>query len=225
MRHISITEHVGALENAEGFPLNKPMDVLVGCEWSGVVRDAFNLLGHNAVSCDLLDSPMPGPHIVGDVLEVARSKPWDMLIVFPPCTYLSSSGLHWNKRRPERAQKTEEALGFVRDLLSLPIKRKALENPVGCISTRIKRYTQIIQPNQFGADASKTTCLWLENLPPLQPIWHVRPRIVDGKKRWANQTDSGQNRLPPSADRDQLRGKTYPGVGAAMAMQWGGDCR
>lgn len=225
MKNVSIASPSGVSEGTEAFPFNRPMDVLVGCEWSGRVRDAFNLLGHNAVSCDLLESPMPGPHIVGDVLEVARSRDWDMLIAFPPCTYLSSSGLHWNKRRPERAQLTEEALAFVRELFALRIKRKALENPVGCISTRIKPYTQIIQPHQFGADASKTTCLWLENLPPLRPTWHVRPRIVDGKKRWANQTDSGQNRLPPSANRGQQRGETYAGVAAAMALQWGGDCR
>ena len=145
---------------------------------------------------------------------------WDLMIAHPPCTYLTVSGLHWNKRNPERAKHTEEALEFVQFLLSAPIKRIALENPIGCISTRIEPPTQIIQPYQFGEDASKATCLWLKNLPPLQHTGYVEPRIVDGKKRWANQTDSGQNRLGPSPDRWKIRSKTYQGIADAMAQQW-----
>lgn len=201
------------------------MRVLVACEWSGAVRDAFRRCGHDAWSCDLVpcapDSEFASFHIEGDVRAVIGGG-WDMMIAFPECKFLSGSGLHWNKRTPGRAEKTEEALAFVRTLMSAPIKKKALENPVGCISTRIRRPDQIIQPYWFGADASKKTCLWLEGLPPLAPTAYVRPRYADGKPRWANQTDSGQNRLGPSDDRARLRGKTYPGVADAMAIQWGG---
>lgn len=142
------------------------------------------------------------------------------MIAHPPCTYLTVSGLHWNKRNPERAALTEEALDFVRLLLDAPIKHIALENPIGCISSRIRPPDQIIQPYQFGEDASKATCLWLKNLPPLQHTKYVEPRIVDGKKRWSNQTDSGQNRLGPSPDRWKIRSKTYQGIADAMADQW-----
>jgi hypothetical protein len=146
---------------------------------------------------------------------------WDLMVAHPPCTYLSSSGLHWNKRRPERAQQTEDALGFVRVLLAAPVAHIALENPIGCISSRIRKPDQTIQPWQYGHDASKATCLWLKNLPLLRATGTVEPRLVDGKKRWANQTDSGQNRLPPSADRWKLRSTTYQGIADAMAAQWG----
>jgi hypothetical protein len=142
------------------------------------------------------------------------------MIAHPPCTYLCSSGLHWNKRRPGRAEETEKALEFVRRLLDAPMPRIALENPVGCISTRIRPYDQAIQPYQFGHDASKKTCLWLKNLPPLRPTKMVEPRMVNGKPRWGNQTDSGQNKLPPSADRWAIRSETYQGIAQAMAEQW-----
>jgi hypothetical protein len=146
---------------------------------------------------------------------------WDLMIAHPPCTYLCSSGLHWNKRRPERAQMTEEALQFVRSLLDAPIPRIALENPIGAISTRIRKPDQTIQPYQYGHDASKSTCLWLKGLPPLRPTKMIEPRIVNGKPRWGNQTDSGQNKLPPSEDRWKLRSETYQGIAEAMAHQWG----
>lgn len=198
------------------------MRVLVACEHSGRVRDAFAAQGHDAMSCDLMPSDTPGEHYEGDVRDLLTPGwEWDMLIAFPPCTYLSVSGLHWNKRRPERAAKTEAALGFVRLLLEQPIPRIALENPVGCISSRIRKPDQIIQPYQFGDDASKKTCLWLKGLPLLRPTEYVEPRIVDGRKRWANQTDSGQNRLGPSPERARIRSLTYPGIAAAMASQWG----
>jgi hypothetical protein len=142
------------------------------------------------------------------------------MIAHPPCTYLSVSGQHWNKRRPERVQLTEDALDFVRLLLDAPIDRIALENPIGIISTRIRKPDQIVQPYQFGDDASKATCLWLKNLPLLQPTRHVEPRICGGKRRWANQTDSGQNRLGPSPDRWKERSITYQGIANAMAAQW-----
>lgn len=146
---------------------------------------------------------------------------WDLMIAHPPCTYLCSSGLHWNKRRPERALLTEESLDFVRLLMNAPIPRIAIENPIGCIGTRIRKADQTIHPHQFGHDASKATCLWLKGLPLLVPTAHVAPRLVDGKKRWANQTDSGQNSLPPSDDRWKIRSATYAGIAEAMATQWG----
>ena len=152
------------------------------------------------------------------------------MIAHPSCTYLCVSGLHWNVRRPERKAKTEEALEFVRLLMEAPIPHIAIENPVGCISTRIRKPDQYIQPYQFGHDASKKTGLWLKNLPMLVSTSQVTPRLVNGKKRcgtpyiakrWSNQTDSGQNRLGPSPDRWKLRSKTYEGIAAAMAAQWG----
>jgi hypothetical protein len=191
------------------------MRVLVGCEFSGVVRDAFAARGHDAWSCDLLPTERAGNHLRCDVRGVLADG-WDMAIFHPPCTYLASSGLHWNKRRPGRAALTEEALKFVRTLLAAPIERIALENPVGCISTRIRKPEQIIQPWMFGEDASKATCLWLKGLPPLVPTDIIR------RGRYANQTAGGQNRLAPSPDRWKERSRTYPGIAAAMAEQWGG---
>ena len=196
------------------------MRVLVACEYSGAVRDAFRARGHDAMSCDLLPTDVPGPHYQGDVFDVIGDG-WDLMIAHPPCTYLSSSGLHWNGRVEGRAAKTEDALAFVRALLDAPISRIAVENPVGCIGTRIRKADQTIQPHQFGDDASKATCLWLKGLPLLTPTAHVPGRDVNGRLRWANQTDSGQNRLAPSADRWKLRSATFPGIAAAMADQWG----
>jgi hypothetical protein len=200
--------------------------VLVACEFSGVVRRAFAAKGHTVYSCDLLPAEDDSDfHIIGDVTTLLNggylgNNWWDLMIAHPPCDYLCVSGLHWNKRRPERALLTEKALEFVRLLLDAPIDRIALENPIGCISTAIRRPDQIIQPYHFGEDASKSTCLWLKNLPPLQPTSYVAPRLVDGRKRWSNQTDSGQNRLGPSPDRWRQRSRTYPGIANAMAEQW-----
>jgi len=199
------------------------MRVLVACEYSGTVRDAFRAAGHYAMSCDLLPTDVDGPHYQGDVRDIINDG-WDIMIAHPPCTYLCSSGLHWNKRVEGRAAKTEEALEFVQFLLDAPIPRIALENPIGCIGTRIRKADQTIQPWQFGHDASKSTCLWLKGLPVLIPTEIIDPRIVDGKKRWANQTDSGQNRLPPSEDRWKIRSETYAGIAKAMANQWGDLC-
>jgi hypothetical protein len=203
--------------------LSRSLNVLVGCEYSGAVSGAFRALGHAAFSCDLLpaDNGDTRFHYQRDVFDVLeREGPWDLAIFHPPCTYLCSSGLHWNKRRPDRAAQTEEALEFVRRLMACGVPHWALENPMGCISTRIRKYDDLIQPWQFGDDASKATCLWTHNLPKLVPTQIVPPRIVDGKKRWGNQTDSGQNRLPPSADRWKLRSATYPGIAQAMAVQY-----
>ena len=144
------------------------MKVGVLCEFSGIVRDAFIRRGHDAVSCDLLPTESPGPHLQGDCLSFDWSG-FDLLICHPPCTYLAVSGLHWNKRVPGRAEKTEEALRFVRALFDLPCPRIVLENPVSCISTRIRKPDQIIQPWMFGHPESKATCLWLRFVPPLKP--------------------------------------------------------
>ena len=197
------------------------MRILIACEYSGRVRDAFRAAGHDAWSCDLLPCDAdPAYHIQGDVVPLL-GQGWDLMVAHPPCTYLCSSGLHWNKRVEGRQAKTEAALDFVRTLLSCPIPRVAIENPVGCISTRIRKPDQTIQPWQFGHDASKATCLWLKGLPLLRPTAIISPRMVDGKPRWANQTDSGQNRLGPSADRWKIRSETYSGIATAMAQQWG----
>lgn len=146
------------------------MRVLIACEFSGVVRRAFRARGHDAWSCDLLPASDGSEfHMVGDVRCGILDDGWDVLIAHPPCTYLAVSGLHWNTKRPERAALTEDALEFVRELFDAPVAKIALENPVGCISTRIRKPDQIIQPWQFGHDASKATCLWLKGLPPLTP--------------------------------------------------------
>lgn len=196
------------------------MRVLIACEYSGTVRDAFARLGHYALSCDLLPTDQGGPHYQGDVQDILHDG-WDLMIAHPPCTYLCSSGLHWNKRTPGREELTLESLEFVRLLLNAPIPKIALENTIGRISTAIRKPDQTIQPYQFGHDASKSTCLWLKGLPLLMPTQHIEPRLVDGKKRWGNQTDSGQNKLGPSEDRWKIRSTTFQGIAEAFASQWG----
>lgn len=196
------------------------MRVLIACEYSGRVRDAFLRAGHDALSCDLLPTDVPGPHYQGDVTDILNDG-WDLMVAHPPCTYLSVSGMHWTKRGLRDPQLTEDALVFVRLLMDAPIGRIALENPVSVISSRIRKPDQIIAPYMFGHDASKKTCLWLKNLPPLIATQTVEPRIINGLKRWGNQTDSGQNKLPPSADRWKIRSETYQGIADAMAQQWG----
>lgn len=193
--------------------------VLVACEYSGTVRDAFIAAGHDAMSCDLLPTDAPGPHYQGDVRNVLYDG-WDLMVAHPPCTYLSVSGMHWTARGLRDPQLTEDALDFVRLLMDAPIDHIAIENPRSVISTRIRPKDQSVQPYQFGHDASKDTWLWLKGLPPLVPTKYVEPRIVDGKKRWANQTDSGQNKLPPTEDRWKIRSETYTGIAQAMAEQW-----
>lgn len=194
------------------------MRVLVACEFSGTVRRAFAVLGHDVISCDFLPSEDDSPyHYQGDVCDMLEQK-WDLMIAHPPCTYLAVSGLHWNGRIPGRAQKTEEALNFVLMLMAADIPHIAIENPVSCISSRIRKPDQIIQPWWFGEDASKKTCLWLKGLPPLVETNRLPG---DGKTRRANQTASGQNKLAPSPDRWKERSRTYEGIANAMAEQWG----
>jgi hypothetical protein len=194
------------------------MKILVACEYSGRVREAFRAKGHDAWSCDLLPAEDNSKyHLDVDVLDLLNEG-WDMMIAHPPCTYLAVSGLHWNNRVEGRAQKTEEALEFVQKLLDAPIDKICLENPVSCISTRIRKPDQIIQPWYFGEDASKKTCLWLKNLPKLEDTNRL-PGTA--RTRRANQTESGQNRLGPSKDRWKERSRTYNGIALAMAQQWG----
>jgi hypothetical protein len=194
--------------------------VLVACEYSGTVRDAFIRAGHDALSCDLLPTDAPGPHYQGNVMDVIGDG-FDLMVAHPPCTYLSVSGMHWTTRGLRDPQLTTDALAFVRLLMNAPIPRIAIENPVSIISSQIAKPDQIIQPWMFGHDASKKTCLWLKGLPMLTPTQTIAPRMVNGKPRYANQTDSGQNRLAPSADRWKIRSETYSGIADAMAQQWG----
>lgn len=200
----------------------KILNVLIACEFSGIVRNEFRKLGHNAWSCDLeptLDNSVY--HYQGDIKDIldntSEHPKWDLMIAFPPCTYLCSSGLHWNKRRPERQQQTDDALEFVRYLMNADVECIALENPIGCISTAIRKPDQIIQPWQFGHPESKTTCLWLKTLPKLKPT-NILEKPSCGY--WNNQTPSGQNKLGPSKDRWKKRSLTYKGIGEAMANQW-----
>ena len=196
------------------------MRVLVACEYSGRVRDAFLAKGHEAMSCDLLPTDAPGPHYQGDVFDIINDG-WDLMIAHPPCTYLSVSGMHWTTRGLRDPKLTEDALDFVQKLLDAPIAKIALENPVSVISSRIRKPDQIVNPYEFGHDASKKTCLWLKNLQKLIATDYVAPRVINGRKRWGNQTDSGQNKLAPSDDRWKIRSATYEGIAKAMAEQWG----
>ena len=191
--------------------------ILVACEYSGRVRDEFAARGWDAWSCDFEPSDTEGQHYRGDVRDLLPQQ-WDMMIAFPPCTYLCVSGMHWTTRGFRDSKLTDEALEFVRLLMEAPIHRIAIENPVGVVSTRLRKPNQIINPWQFGDDASKRTCLWLKNLPLLT---HTEILPVPPSGRWSNQTSSGQNNLGPSSTRWKERSKTYPGIARAMAEQWG----
>lgn len=194
--------------------------ILIGCEISGRVRDAFNARGLDAWSCDLRPSRSGGPHILGDVLSVLGWDCWHAAIVFPPCQYLARSGLHWNGRVEGRDALTAEAVDFVRAIMAARVPMLAIENPSGRIGTAIRPADQLIQPYQFREDASKATCLWLRGLPLLRPTGWVHGRMIFGRERWSNQTDSGNNRLPQSKTRADKRAATFPGVADAMAAQW-----
>lgn len=240
------------------------MNVLIACEYSGTVRDAFTRAGHYAVSCDLLPTESPGLHHQGDIVEALSPGgalshiKWDLMIAHPDCTYLTCSAewcykdreLQTKKLSPsklygvERRAAREKALKFVRWLMDLPIPHIAIENPVGVISTRICKADQYIQPYEYGEDASKRTGLWLKGLPILQGTEFIPGRMVCecghtfkddaqdkygcpdccgdniARPRWSNQTDSGQNRLPPSTDRWKQRALFYQGWANVMAQQW-----
>ena len=181
------------------------MKVAVLCEFSGTVRDAFIRRGHDAISCDLLPTEAPGPHIQGDLREHDWSG-FDLIIAHPPCTHLAVSGSRWFKNKQTQQA---EALEFVRWIMALPVPRLALENPVSIISSRIRKPDQIIQPWQFGHGETKATCLWLQGLPKLVPT-----NIVEGRA-------AKVHKCPPGPDRWKIRSKTYQGIAEAMADQWG----
>ncbi len=181
------------------------MKVLIACEFSGTVRDAFAARGHDAWSCDILPTEKPGQHLQCDVREVLDRK-WDIMIAHPPCTHLAVSGARWFK---DKQVEQAEALDFVRLLLDAPIERIALENPVSIISSRIRKPDQTIQPWQFGHGEVKRTCLWLKNLPLLKPTDEVVGR------------EARVHKMPPSPDRWKKRSITYQGIGTAMSEQWG----
>lgn len=181
------------------------MRVLVACEFSGTVRNAFIAKGHDAWSCDLLDTEQPGPHITGDCLEVLNEG-WDLMICHPPCTHLAVSGARWFK---EKVAEQADAIEFVRALMGAPITKIALENPVSVISSKIRKPDQIIQPWQFGHGEVKATCLWLKGLPLLMPT-----DIVDGRV-------ARVHRMPPGPERWKERSRTLTGIAKAMADQWG----
>jgi hypothetical protein len=181
--------------------------VLIACEFSGIVRDAFIAAGHDAVSCDLLPSERPGPHIIGDALQAAQDGSWDLMVAHPPCTHLAVSGARWFA---DRQVEQTLALQFVWALLHAPIPRIALENPISIISSRIRKPDQIVQPWMFGHGEVKATCLWLKDLPPLVPT-----DVVDGRTPRVHHAS-------PGPDRWKERSRTLPGIAAAMAAQWGG---
>jgi len=195
------------------------MKVLVACEYSGIVRDAFTSKGHDAWSCDILPTESPGNHFQGDVLE-HLDKGWDLMIAHPPCTHLAVSGARWFTEGKKPWSLQEEALDFVRKLLNAPIDKIALENPVSVISTQIRKPNQIIQPFEYGHDVTKKTCLWLKNLPNLKPTKIVKPDIVlvNGKKMSKMHYESFKL---PSKERSKVRSKFYTGIAEAMADQWG----
>lgn len=200
------------------------MRVLVACERSGIVRDAFLALGHDAWSCDIEPCERgPERHLLGDVREFLHQD-WDFLIAHPECRYLSVSGMHWTVRGLRDPKLTTDAIAFAESLWSAPIPKICIENPVGVLSTRSKlgKPVQGVQPYEFGHDASKKTKLWLKGLPPLIKTGpFIQPRIVNGRARWGNQCDSGQNKLGPSDTRSMDRARTYEGIAKAMAAQWG----
>ena len=180
--------------------------MLVACECSGRVRDAFAARGWDAWSCDLLPSETPGQHLQGDCLEVLRGQAWDLLISFPPCTHLAVSGARWFK---SKRREQYHALRLVDALLYAPVRHRALENPVSVISSVFRRPDQVIQPWQFGHGETKATCLWLDQLPSLWPTDIVPGRVAR------------VHRMPPSEHRARDRSRTLPGIAAAMAAQWG----
>ncbi len=193
------------------------MKVLIACEESGIVRESFKKLGHDAWSCDLLDTAIPGNHIKADIIDVLYKddiffkgvpKSWDLMIAFPPCTHLAVSGARWFKYK---GVEQHNALSFVKSLMDAPVNKICIENPISIISTKIRKPDQIIQPYMFGHGETKRTCLWLKNLPLLKPT-----NMVSGR-------EARIHKMQPSKDRAKLRSRTYLGIAKAMAEQWGND--
>jgi hypothetical protein len=196
------------------------MRVLVACEYSGRVRDAFIRRGHDAMSCDILPTDSPGPHYQGDVQDILGDN-WDLMVAHPPCTYMTNSGVTWLHKDPTRWAKLDDAAAFFKMLLDAPIQKIAVENPImhKYAKERIGgvKQTQVVQPWMFGHTEQKATCLWLKNLPPLVPTNDVKAEMLQ-------LPDNERQRLhylPPSADRWKLRSTTYMGIAEAMADQWG----
>jgi site-specific DNA-cytosine methylase len=181
------------------------MRVLIACEFSGTVRDAFKSLGHYALSCDLLPTEKPGEHYQGDVMDIINDG-WDMMIAHPPCTHLAVSGARWFK---DKQEEQAQALLFVQALMDAPIEKIAIENPISIISSHIRKPEQIVHPWMFGHGETKATCLWLKNLPKLLPT-----NIVEGR-------ENRIHKMPESHNRWKERSRTYEGIAKAMAMQWG----
>ncbi len=188
------------------------MKVLVACEFSGIVRDAFAKRGHDAWSCDLLPSDVGGKHIQGDIVNHFWGG-WDLLVAFPPCKYICNGGNNWLNRRPDLKWRENRVLGaeFFMEFVHAPIERIAIENPIGCMSSNYRKPDQIIHPWMFGHDVRKDTCLWLKNLPPLQATLVVPPphRKTD---YWSDKRNPGGR---------SLKSITYTGIANAMAEQWG----
>lgn len=212
--------------------MSKKMRVLIGCEYSGTVRDAFLAKGHDAISCDLLDTESPGPHYKGNVLDILDDG-FDLGIFHPPCVYLTISANKWFKDQPprksgalvgtERRQAREEAIGFFMALWNAPIRRICIENPVGIMSTVFRKPNQVIQPWMFGHPETKATCLWLKGLPTLK---HFNSSDLFNDKTHVELPEDKRQRerilhLPPSADRWKIRSVTFPGIAKAMSEQWG----
>lgn len=214
------------------------MRILVACEESQRVTLELRKLGHEAYSCDLIpcSGHYPHWHLRVDVLELLKLK-WDMIIAFPPCTYLTVSANKWYKDQPPRKsgvlvgearrQAREEAVNFFLSLVNADCPKIAVENPIGVMSSRFRKPDQIIQPYNFGTDVSKSTCLWLKGLPKLKGEDYIPPRILaSGAKRWGNQVGgNGSDNTPVGPNRAKIRSKTHLGVAKAMALQWGGDIR
>ena len=199
------------------------MKVLVACEYSGVVREAFRARGHDAMSCDTLPTEIPGPHYQGDVRDVLDDD-WDLIIAHPPCTYLANSGVHCLHKDESRWAKLDEGAAFFKLFVDHPCKKICIENPVmhKYAIERIggRKQSQTVQPYEYGHPASKRTCLWLKGLPILRPT-NILERPESGV--WENQTPSGRCKLGPGPERAKLRSKTFEGIAEAMAEQWGGE--
>jgi hypothetical protein len=209
------------------------LKILVACEFSGIVRDAFRRRGHDATSCDLLPTEAPGPHIQGDALALLNQH-WDLLIAHPPCTFLTNSqlwcyyhpddkALPFSQRRPhpkwpKREREREEAVAFFMAFINAPVPKICVENPIGWMNTHFRKPNQILQPWYFGHPEQKSTCIWTKNLPSL---YCTNILSLPESGYWENQTPSGQNNLSPSESRWKERSKTYLGIAEAMANQWG----
>lgn len=190
----------------------KPLNVLIACEYSGIVRDAFLSRGHNAISLDIIPSDVPGPHIVSKFEDYYIPGTWDLIIAFPPCTFLCRASQSWNKKRPERLLEREKAISFVRYIMSLDCDKICVENPIGVLSSFVRPPDQIIYPFQFGDPYRKDICLWLKGLSPL-----VHTKLSPGRKSMSNHVNSRMSQDLKS----KIKSRFFPGIAEAMANQWG----